>query len=69
MTNEDYQWLQQRENIMYTSLRLDTMTRQHLYDIYNRLTGEAKKPNGCGSCLRNTIRIVKHNYLLKKNKQ
>ena len=69
MTNEDYQWLQARENIMYYSVRLDTLTKQTIYDIYNRLTGEDKKPNGCGSCLRNTIRTVKHNYLLKKNKQ
>jgi len=39
-----------------------------MYNIYNRLTGESKKPNGCGACLRGTVNTVRHHYeLYKKN--
>jgi hypothetical protein len=69
MTQEDYDWLVPQERILFTSTRLKPEQIQMIYDIHNRITTENKRPNNCGSCLRNTMRIVKHNYLLKKNQQ
>ena len=69
ITQEDFDWLAPQERILFTSTRLKPEQVQMIYDIHNRITTENKRPNNCGSCLRNTIRIVKHNYLLKKNQQ
>ena len=62
MTEEDYLWLKANEVLMYRSIRSTPETIQRLYDIFNRITGLNKKPNGCGSCLRNTINTLKVNY-------
>ena len=68
MIETDYMWLSQRERYLYVSTRMTTEETQTMYDIYNRLTGESKKPNGCGACLRGTVNTVRHHYeLYKKN--
>jgi hypothetical protein len=30
-----------------------------LYDLYNRIYGETKRPNGCGACLRTTLQHLR----------
>jgi hypothetical protein len=30
-----------------------------IYDLYNRIYGETKKPNGCGACLRTTLQHLR----------
>lgn len=62
MTAEDKQWLDEHRNFMYVSQHITKEEKQTLYDIYNRLTGENKKPNGCGKCLRTTINTIKSYY-------
>jgi hypothetical protein len=62
MTQEDRQWLDEHKNFLYVSTHMTKEEKQHLYDIYNRLTGENKKPNGCGRCVRTTLNIIKHHY-------
>jgi hypothetical protein len=37
-------------NRAYTNLQTHS-----LYDLYNRIYGENKRPNGCGACLRSTL--------------
>lgn len=62
MTPEDKQWLDDHKSYLYISTRMTSEETQMLYDIYNRLTGLNKKPNGCGSCMRNTVRLITHYY-------
>lgn len=69
MNDQDFEWLKQHESLLYVSTRVDAYQTGMVYDIYNRLTGEQKKPNGCGACLRNTIRQIRYHYELKKLKQ
>ena len=62
LTTEDRQWLDANKNMLYVSTRITTEDSTRLYNIYNSLTGSNKKPNGCGSCMRNTINIIKKAY-------
>lgn len=64
MSPEDFNWLDEprRRLFMTSSQRMTKEEQQMVYDIYNRLTGEKKKPNGCGRCLRNTLKTIKHYY-------
>jgi len=62
MILEHYVWLQEHRNYMYSSQFLPKEDRQMIYEIYNRLTGETKKPNGCGRCLSNTIKRIRFEF-------
>ena len=62
MITEDWNYLDKHKNMMYVSQHITKEQKQMLYDIYNRITGESKKPNGCGKCLRTTLNILKHHY-------
>ena len=62
MNPQDYNWLLERKNFMYVSTRITKEDKQTMYDIYNRLTGEKKKPNSCGRCFRTTINLIKHYF-------
>lgn len=59
---EDKQWLDENRNMLYVSTRITKEDGVRLYDIYNSITGEKKTPNGCGSCMRNTINTIKKAY-------
>ena len=59
---EDRQWLDENRNMLYVSTRITKEDGIRLYDIYNSLTGLNKTPNGCGSCMRNTINTIKKAY-------
>lgn len=37
--------------------------RQLVYDMYNDITGQKKKPNSCGRCWRNVKMAVYKQYL------
>lgn len=62
MTKSDRQWLDQHRPLIYVSSRMTSAESLMMYHIYNRLTGENKKPNGCGSCMRNTIKMIRYHY-------
>tara|TARA_R110000772_G_scaffold45746_1_gene104608 strand:- start:400 stop:615 length:216 start_codon:yes stop_codon:yes gene_type:complete len=62
MTEADYKWLDEHKLFMYASQHITKEERQELYNIYNRITGEKKKPNGCGRCLRTTLNHLKQYY-------
>ena len=62
MTHEQYKWLDEHKLMMYVSQSISKEDRGLLYGIYNSITGEKKKPNGCGKCLRTTLNILKMHY-------
>jgi len=62
MTHEQYKWLDEHKLMMYVSQSISKEDRGLLYGIYNSITGEKKKPNGCGKCLRTTLNILKFHY-------
>lgn len=62
MIKEDRTWLDLHRNFLYVSQHITKEEKQELYNIYNRITGENKKPNGCGKCLRTTLNIIKSHY-------
>ena len=62
MTHEQYKWLDEHKLMMYVSQSISKEDRGLLYGIYNSITGEKKKPNSCGKCLRTTLNILKFHY-------
>ena len=62
MIQSDLEWLKLHRNYLYVSIKVGVGDAQKIYDIYNRLTGQKKAPNGCGSCMRNTIKLIKQHY-------
>jgi hypothetical protein len=61
MTLEDKQWLDQHPHIL-GNVRITPEENAMLFAIYNRLTGENKKPTSCGRCVANTKKTIKHYY-------
>jgi hypothetical protein len=64
LTDNHYEWLKEKKNLLYVSTKLDEGDIQILYGIYNQVTGENKRPNGCGSCLRATISQLRQAFEL-----
>jgi len=61
MTQQDKQWLDQNLKV-FGNVRLTPEEGQMLYAIYNRLTGESKRPTSCGRCVASTKNTVKYYY-------
>ena len=61
MTQQDRQWLDENQ-IIFNNVRLTPEQGAMLYAIYNRLTGESKRPTSCGRCVASTKKTVKHHY-------
>ena len=64
LTDAHYAWLTEKKNLLYVSTKLEPGDIQILYGIYNQVTGENKRPNGCGSCLRATISQLRQAFEL-----
>jgi len=62
LTEVQYNWLDNKKNMFYVSTRLEPGDQIMIYGIYNHITSENKRPNGCGSCLRSTLNVVKQAY-------
>lgn len=62
MIEEDRKWLGLHRNFLYVSTYMTKQEKQTLYNIYNRVTGENKKPNGCGKCVATVIKTLKHHF-------
>ncbi len=62
MRLEDYVWLQENESYMRVSQFIPKPDRNKIYEIYNNITGENKRPNGCGRCLTNTLKRIRFEY-------
>jgi hypothetical protein len=66
MKEEHYNWLNEPNHklFMYSSQFINKEDKRYLYEIYNDLTGENKRPNSCGRCVTNTLKMIKHHYEL-----
>lgn len=62
MNLKDRRWLDEHKHYMYVSSRITKEDTQMIYEIYNRIYGTQKKPNGCGSCMRNTLKQIRTTY-------
>ena len=61
MTQEHITWLNERPYILGNV----TTTKEELvklFEIYNAVTGQTKKPTTCGRCVLNTKKTIKHYY-------
>jgi len=61
MIQQDKQWLDEHPYIL-GNVRITPEENAMLFAIYNRLTGETKRPTSCGRCLLNTKKTIKHYY-------
>ena len=49
--NEEYLYfIQENEHIFRGNISVSREVAEYVYEIYNAITGEKKKPNGCGRC-------------------
>ena len=45
--------------LITTKQRFTNLEQIQIYNLYNKITGENKQPNGCSACLNNTISRLK----------
>ncbi len=62
MLPEEFEYLKEYEIVLRVSHTVSKETKQQFYKIYNRITGEDRRPNGCGKCFRNVTKLLKHYY-------
>ena len=67
MTNKDILFVGDNVSIFVNNSAVNKEQLDTVYAIYNRITGEQKKPNGCGRCWRNVKKRVYQEYLKKVN--
>lgn len=58
MRFEDLEWVAENDRIFLANNRPSDEQRNRVYEIYNRITKENKKPNGCGRCWSNVLKRV-----------
>ena len=63
MNQEQLHWVQLNAALFTTNTKADELKRDYVYHIYNLITGNNKKPNGCGSCWRNVKQRVYQEYI------
>jgi hypothetical protein len=51
--------LQNKDLISANSHQYNSVEQYALYNLYNRIYGTHKAPNGCSSCLRSTLQGLK----------
>ena len=49
MDQEQLVWISKNQNIFIRNTKAEQLKRDYVYHLYNLITGENKKPNGCGS--------------------
>lgn len=61
MTEEQLLWMEDNLVIFTSNVSTSKENVQYVYDIYNAITNENKKPNGCGRCWVSVKkRVLKH---------
>lgn len=63
MTEEQLLWIEANMRLFTSSQRTTEEEKQMVYDIYNHITGENKKPNGCSRCFTTTKKRVLKEYI------
>ena len=55
---QDLQWIGEHERLFVANNRPSDEQRNKIYELYNKITDENKKPNGCGRCYSNVKKRV-----------
>lgn len=63
MTEEQLKWIEANMVIFTSNVSTSKENVHIVYDIYNTITGENKRPNGCGRCYVTTKKRVLKEYL------
>tara|TARA_R110000772_G_scaffold245957_1_gene359559 strand:- start:4680 stop:4889 length:210 start_codon:yes stop_codon:yes gene_type:complete len=63
MTQEQLQWIEDNKLIFTSNVSVPQETALKVYEIYNTITNENKKPNGCGRCWVSVKKRVLKHYL------
>ena len=63
MTEEQLLWIEANRVIFTSNVSTSKDNVNTVYDIYNAITGENKKPNGCGRCWVTVKKRVLKEYL------
>ena len=66
LTQEQFDWISEREHYFSTPHGVSLEERTYVYDIYNYLTGENTKVSSCGRCWTGTKQKVYAVYLRQK---
>lgn len=62
MRFEQLQWIADNQVIFIANNRPSKEQKETTYEIYNEITGENKKPNGCGRCWANVKKRVWNSF-------
>lgn len=63
MTDNQLQWIEDNLIIFTSNVSTSKENALYVYEIYNAITGENKKPNGCGRCWTTVKKRVLKHYL------
>lgn len=62
MTIEQLKWIESNELIFKGNVSVSKEDAAYIYSIYNSITNQNKKPNGCGRCFASTKALVWAHY-------
>jgi len=62
MTQEQIEFVREHENLFINQNTISVEQKKTIYDIYNFITGENKKPTGCGRCVASVLKMVHFTY-------
>ena len=63
MTEEQLLWIEENMRLFTGNTSVSKEQANMVYEIYNTITGERKRPNGCGRCFITTKKRVLKEYL------
>ena len=63
MTDEQLLWIESHKNLFTANVKPTKEMINTVYEIYNQITGQNKKPNGCGRCWVTVKKRVLKEYL------
>ena len=63
MTEEQLLWIEENRTIFTANVSTSKENVEKVYEIYNTITGENKRPNGCARCWVTTKKRVLKEYL------
>ena len=62
MRAEDIVWVRNKILLLTTSRRFEPGELQMIFDIYNRITGENKRPTSCARCVTGVSKTIINTY-------
>jgi hypothetical protein len=62
MTKEQIKFIEDNMLMFTTSVSFTPDQGKQLYEIYNSITGENKKPTSCGRCISGVLKTILNKY-------